>query len=321
MGLISSLAKRTKYAAQLRAELEALKTERSEMKESLKRAREEIKTLRSWEGYPPAVALSYAGEMRTALDSLVADNPMVQSIPDHKGIAQRLHLAVSDRDIMLKKSTAAHYLATGFSALDSIMRCVPELASRPPQRILDFGCGYGRVLRMLRAAWPSSVLTACDLEPDGLSFCMDQFDISGYRSQIKPAAIPLASGFDLIWVGSLITHLNEDAIMGYISLFRHLLEPGGHVVFTSHGEHVINRLEKGEFHYDLTPEKIKSVVSTYRSSGYGYEDYVKSPGYGVSATSPEWLQPRVEALGRLTCKAFLPHHWDNHQDVWCFRLG
>jgi SAM-dependent methyltransferase len=319
MGLVSSLIKRTEQGKILLGEVDALKSERNELKEVIKRQKKEIKDLRAQEGYPPLASLHHAGQMRAAMSELLATDAMVQSIPFVHDLAIRLNLAVSDKDIMLKKSTSRHYLSTGFSALDSIHRCIPSLKDYAPLRILDFGCGYGRVLRMLRAAWSHSVLTACDVEPDGLAFCMEHFDISGFRSQIKPTAIPMAHGFDLIWVGSLITHLNEDAIMGYISLFRHLLEPDGHVVFTTHGEHVVNRLKKGEFHYDLSAEKIRSIIRSYDSGGYGYEDYPTWAGYGVSATSAAWLRPKVEALGRMRFRAHLPHHWDNHQDVWCFQ--
>lgn len=318
MGLLNSLIKRTDYGKSLVAEIETLKTERAELRETVKRHKKEIKDLRAQEGYPPLASLHYAGQMRAALTDLLATDPMVQSIPGVHELAARLNLAVSEKDIMLKKSTCTHYLRTGFSALDSIHRCIPSLKDFAPMRILDFGCGYGRVLRMLRGAWSASVLTACDVEPDGLAFCMEHFDISGYRSQIKPTAIPMAHGFDLIWVGSLITHLDEDAIMGYISLFRHLLEPDGHVVFTTHGDYVVDRLKSGGFHYDLTKEKIDSIIHGYENGGYGYEDYPTWAGYGVSATSAEWLRPRVEALGRLRFKAHLPKHWDSHQDVWCF---
>lgn len=319
MGLLNSLIKRTDYGKSLAGEIEALKTERSELREKLKKQKQEIKELRAQEGYPPLASLHYAGEMRASMADLLATDPMVRSIPDVENVGARMNFAVSDKDIMLKKSTCRHYLRTGLSALDSIHRCVPSLKDFAPLRILDFGCGYGRVLRMLRAAWSHSVLTACDVEPDGLAFCMEHFDISGYRSQIKPTAIPMAHGFDLIWVGSLITHLNEDAIMGYISLFRHLLEPDGHVVFTTHGDYVVERLKNGDFHYDLNKEKIASIIAGYEEGGYGYEDYPTWAGYGVSATSAAWLRPRVEALGRMKFRAHLPKHWDDHQDVWCFQ--
>ena len=319
MGLLSSLVKRSSYARGLQSKLEELKAHKQQQKEDIKRMREDIRALRKREGNAPPVSLSYAGEMRAALDTLLTSNAMVQSIPHVQEVAQRLNLVVSDKDIMLKKSTAQHYLSTGFSALDSIYQCLPHLATQPPGRVLDFGCGYGRVLRMLRAAWPHNVTFTCDLMADGLSFCMEHFDVAGYRSQIKPSSIPLAHGFDLIWVGSVITHLDEDAIMGYISLFRHLLEPGGSVVLTTGGEKVITQMEQNKFHYDLTPEQRAAVIAGYRKDGFAYCDYPNMKGYGISAIHESWLRPRIEALGRLEITKVMPAQWDNHQDVWCIR--
>jgi SAM-dependent methyltransferase len=320
MSLISSLAKRSAYGKQLREELMQMKAARDEARSALKAAKSELKVRREREGFPALASLTYAGEMRATLAELSADPSLQARIPGLQELAPRASIAVSDRDIMLKKSTVRHYLSTGLSALDSIFTSCPELSSHTPLRILDFGCGYGRVLRMLKAAWPNSVSFVCDVAPDGLAFCMEHFEVTGFRSQIRPQTVPLAHGFDLIWVGSLITHLNEDSLMGFISLFRHLLEPGGRVVFTTHGDYVIERLKAGEFHYDLTPEQQQNIIRSYEKSGYAYEDYVKSPGYGVSATSASWLRPRVEALGRMRFRAHLPHYWDNHQDVWCFQM-
>ena len=39
------------------------------------------------------------------------------------------------------------------------------------ESILDFGCGFGRVLRMLKAAYPEARLTAADVKREGVDFC------------------------------------------------------------------------------------------------------------------------------------------------------
>ena len=38
----------------------------------------------------------------------------------------------------------------------------------PPRRILDFGCGYGRVIRFLRAHWPDAEIVASDVLSEGV---------------------------------------------------------------------------------------------------------------------------------------------------------
>jgi SAM-dependent methyltransferase len=104
-----------------------------------------------------------------------------------------------------------HYFSAGRSGLACIQRA---LAARgkgwgDPATILDFPCGYGRVLRHLRPAFPRSEITACDLSRDGVDFCRAHFGVAGVYSCEDPARIPLPrDSFDLIWVGSLLTHFD-----------------------------------------------------------------------------------------------------------------
>ncbi|NIQ58735.1 MAG: class I SAM-dependent methyltransferase, partial [Gemmatimonadetes bacterium] len=51
-------------------------------------------------------------------------------------------------DTMYEVGRGLHYLSVGLSAL----RCVEAVRgrAREPRHVLDFGCGYGRVLRFLR---------------------------------------------------------------------------------------------------------------------------------------------------------------------------
>lgn len=255
------------------------------------------------------------GELRTALADLVAQDTMVCSLAGVEEMVARVSLAVADADIMLKKSSGLHYLRAGFSALDSIQRAAGDVH---PSSVLDFGCGYGRVLRFFKAAWPDAAVTVCDLMPDGLAFCMEHFDVCGFRSKVEPVMPSIAHRFDLIWAGSVITHLPADKVRGFITLWRDLLLTGGRMVFTSHGTLVHERLSARSFLYDLTDEAADRVLYEYKSSGFGYADYATTKGYGVSLNSEAWMRAQVEGLGGLGYVKFIPRLWDNHQDVWCF---
>ena len=59
------------------------------------------------------------------------------------------------------------------AAIGSAERLLPRGAPRSFERILDFGCGRGRVLRALRTAFPEAELVACDQDPGGVDFCAE----------------------------------------------------------------------------------------------------------------------------------------------------
>src|SRR5437870_5495298 len=90
----------------------------------------------------------------------------------------------------------SHYLESGRAALTAA-------GKTDVRRILDLPCGHGRVLRVLKAAFPGAALTACDIDRDGVDFCASRFGAEPVYSVEDPGRIPVRGPFDLIWVGSL----------------------------------------------------------------------------------------------------------------------
>ncbi len=85
--------------------------------------------------------------------------------------------------------------------------------------------------------------------------------------------IALKGPYDLIWSGSLLTHLSEGQYIEFLGLFAGLLAPGGVFVATTHGRHVAARLRAGTHTYKLAPESLPGVVAQYDATGFGYADY------------------------------------------------
>jgi SAM-dependent methyltransferase len=148
---------------------------------------------------------------------------------------------VSDSEAM-PAADLAGYLAVGESALKAIR--LAQLAARVPdfQAILDLPCGHGRVLRWLRAAYPGASLTACDILADGVEFCRDAFGAKPVYSHRRIEASAFPESYDLIWVGSLFTHVDVPDWDHLLSLFDRLLRPDGVLVITTHGELVAERM-------------------------------------------------------------------------------
>ena len=117
-----------------------------------------------------------------------------------------------------------------FKTAASCLRCV-ELAMQAagmerPTSILDLPCGHGRVLRMLKARFPEAQLTACDTNRDGVEFCARTFDAAPVYASDEPSSTRIEGSFDLVWVGSLLTHFDKDRWRGFMDLFMSVLAPG-----------------------------------------------------------------------------------------------
>ena len=218
----------------------------------------------------------------------------------------------------------AHYFKVGLSAIACIETAIDAARLDTVRRALDLPCGHGRVLRFLIRRFPEARFTASDLDHKGVDFCVRTFGVAGVYSQSDLSKFSLDQQFDLIWCGSLITHLNEIGIRELLAFFTRHLASGGLMIFTTHGERVIQRMLNRTFDYGIAKKNIPPLLDAYRKYGFCFTDYprgsdygVSGSGYGVSLTTPEWIRAEAEKLG-LKEVYFREHGWDDHQDVYGF---
>jgi SAM-dependent methyltransferase len=239
-------------------------------------------------------------------------------------------LSAGERELLQKVSSriypndgmyqgdAGHYYKVGLSAIDCIDAALVNAGIKLPRTILDFPCGSGRVLRFLVHRFPEAEITACELNSGPVDFCVRTFGARPAFSSLNLDEVSLERKFDLIWCGSLVTHLDEAGITALLNLFRRHLADGGLMIFTTHGDFVQRRIPTRDFDYGLDQEPIDRIGIDYAATGYGFEDYPGEKGYGVSLTSPAWIRTRAAELGGLREAFFKGRGWDDHQDVFGF---
>ena len=207
-----------------------------------------------------------------------------------------------------------HYRNVGQSAWRCIASALLAAGADEPRRILDLPCGHGRVMRVLRQAFPEASLTACDLLRSGVDFCAQEFDATPQYSSENLSQLHFEEPFDLIWVGSLVTHLDAPAWHAFFRLLVRSLQPNGVAVVTFHGRWAAYLMQQGK-NYGLSPAETKTVLQGYAANGFGYADYSSSSGYGVSLSSPAWLMSGLQEWQQLRFVALAERQWDDHQDV------
>jgi len=209
-----------------------------------------------------------------------------------------------------------HYRRAGISAVENVKLAL-ESARRPsPTSILDFGCGYGRVLRALKEAFPHASLAASDIDRDGVDFCASRFEATPYYSSRALDEIVIAQKFDVIWCGSVFTHLPLRAWRQLFTLFSQVLEPRrGVLIFTTHGRVVADRLRTGYFAYGLDDSQQRVVLDGFESTGFGYSDYSGQNEYGIALSSPSYVCNEVCKCEQFRIVLVREHGWNDHQDV------
>jgi SAM-dependent methyltransferase len=213
-----------------------------------------------------------------------------------------------------------HYFAVGESALHCIEVSMFAAGIKTFESILDLPCGHGRVLRHLQSAFPGAQLTACDIDRGGVDFCAATFGATPVYGHNSPHEVRLQGNYDLIWVGSLLTHLDLGDWAAFLELFRVNLRQRGLLVFTVHGREVADRMRKRPAGYGLGPTEISRVLKQYAIEGFGYASYpIATPGvgdrYGISLSSLNRVYGEIEKMPAMQLLNYTEQGWDGHQDV------
>lgn len=259
------------------------------------------------------------GNFRTAQQKWIQD-PSVSN--GEKALLRNISLRVHPDDAMYVPFDARHYLSVGLSALRCIETGLRKSGDRSSVKaILDLPCGYGRVLRFLRARFPEAEITASELNPGALEFCKSNFGVNTVVSNTDFSKLAIQGRFDLIWCGSLLTHVDEKSAAALLKFFHEHLSPGGRCLFTTHGKSVAETIRNSRNVYGLGERARQELLSQFDATGYGYGDYAKSPGYGVSVATTERMLTIARSIGAWKDISFLERGWDDHQDVYIGELG
>jgi hypothetical protein len=119
------------------------------------------------------------------------------------------------------------------------------------------------------------------------------------------AALPLC---DLIWVGSLFTHLDIPQWRDFLGLLESALVPSGVLVFTTHGDHAAEVMRSQEHN--------KELLDKYDRTGFGYVERPWGwPGYGGSLSTSEWVVQFIRDDTDLSVLDVEKRGWIQIQDV------
>lgn len=120
------------------------------------------------------------------------------------------------------------YLEVGRALREEIHGLLPPDWSFAGRRVLDFGCGTGRVLRHFLAEAEEGEMWGCDINEDAIRWLERELSppLRVFANRESPP-LPLGSGdFDLIWAFSVFTHITDEWSAWLLELHR-LLADGG----------------------------------------------------------------------------------------------
>jgi SAM-dependent methyltransferase len=222
---------------------------------------------------------------------------------------------LAPRDGMVAPEDPEQYFDLGRRALE-LIKFSSELCDKPHYPdILDLPCGHGRVLRWLRAHYGYAKITACDLDRDGVDFCAKQFGALPVYSEPDLRRVPFTAQFDLIWVGSLVTHLSHDRWLATLDCLVRWTRECGVIVFSTQGRGYTSQLARGRRNVAENIDKA-ALLGEFARAGFAYQRYFEPEhgDYGVAVTSPEWLMRTLQRYPNVIMRAYLEEAW-GMQDI------
>ena len=106
-------------------------------------------------------------------------------------------------------------------------------------RILDWGCGSGRLARYFTDR-PGVSLTGVDVDADNIGWCSANLPVGAFTAipLHPPTQLPDAA-FDLVLGVSVFTHLTEHVQFEWLRELQRITRPGGHLLLSVHANAVL----------------------------------------------------------------------------------
>jgi hypothetical protein len=171
-------------------------------------------------------------------------------------------------------------------------------------RLLDFGCGWGRILRYFAKDIPDSQLFGCDSDPEILRLCRE-LAVPGIFgcSDIRPKRLPFFEKFDLVYAFSVFTHLSESTHLECLQVIHDSMHPGGLLIVTIRPRSFIDI--RGNELRNASQKEIKRLCHAYDVGEYAFLPHNWAPvdgevPYGDACTPLSYIQKNWTRLFKLT---------------------
>jgi SAM-dependent methyltransferase len=141
--------------------------------------------------------------------------------------------------------TEADYLACGRADMAAMLDILRAGGARPEElfRVLEFGCAAGRMLRFYPYTGDKSEIWGVDIKARHIVRCQQHLP-PPFRFATTTTAphLPFEDNyFDLVYCGSVFTHIGDLADAWFLEL-RRVLRRGGHAYITVHDKHSVHLL-------------------------------------------------------------------------------
>jgi SAM-dependent methyltransferase len=159
-------------------------------------------------------------------------------------------------------------------------------------RVLDFGCGWGRLLRLLLKDVPATALHGVDPWQRSIDLCHEhRIPCPLALSDYIPRSLPFEGPFDLVYAFSVFTHLNESTARTALATLRGAVSDRGLLCLT---------IRPVEYWHHHGPKGEPACIERHRADGFAFlphanrEPIEGEVTYGDTSMSLDYLARLAE---------------------------
>jgi SAM-dependent methyltransferase len=154
------------------------------------------------------------------------------------------------------------FFKPGRQSVDDIRNGLAVVGSRPQdcERILDFGCGCGRVLLWLKDLAGNTELYGTDIDSTAIEWARAHLPYVKFtvNNPLPPTECPDAF-FDFVYCHSVFTHIDETYQDAWLQELQRVVKPGGRLLLSVNGERSFHEFENGRRTNGLDSSAFRAV--------------------------------------------------------------
>jgi SAM-dependent methyltransferase len=136
----------------------------------------------------------------------------------------------SEYEAQLRESMSAAFAEDRYFAEYKVLYMARRLGDAVPARLLDFGCGIGRSLELLRALFPRTELWGYDVSGESIRVAVERLPGARLTSDLDS----LPAGFDVVFAANVFHHIPAAERRTALEKCAQLLAEGGRIFIFEH---------------------------------------------------------------------------------------
>ena len=137
------------------------------------------------------------------------------------------------------KEDSQSFIKSGRNSLKDFECALADVGSKFSdfERILEWGCGCGRIIRHMAVIKKHAEIYGCDIDEEAINWAKAHIPFATFSTcdGLPPTSYP-DNYFDLIINHSVMTHLDEYYQDQWLAELKRILKPKGIIILSVHGE-------------------------------------------------------------------------------------